>query len=209
VGRPIVAGVRFYHTQNSNHLDQKIGLNKHALSFLANVNIVECNVSQEKKKLSRIYPRWCYRHKRNYLRQHYRHEKQVCRLSFLKTSEESRKWLTYSKQRHGVLISLPLSLKKSVRLIWAENERTQLCLQIELGEEKSQSLHSQQSHRWAQEIYVTNEKILYTECYKKVLYAGPKSAWNILTNLSRNFLGPIQKARPDLQLFLGQHQCVA
>jgi len=28
---------------------------------------VECDVSKEKKKLSRNYPRWCYRHKRNYL----------------------------------------------------------------------------------------------------------------------------------------------
>jgi len=30
-----------------------------------------------------------------------------------------------------------------MRLIPAENERTQLCLQTELAEEKSQSLHSQ------------------------------------------------------------------
>ena len=34
-------------------------------------------------------------------------------------------------------------LKNSVRLIPAENKRTQLCLQTELAEEKSQLLHSQ------------------------------------------------------------------
>jgi len=33
-------------------------------------------------------------------------------------------------------------------------------------------------------MYVTKEKNRYSECYKKVLYAGLKSARNILTNLS-------------------------
>jgi len=46
----------------------------------------------------------------------------------------------------------------SVRLIRAENKRTQLCLQTELAEENSQSLHSQKLPRWAQQIYVTKEK---------------------------------------------------
>jgi len=46
------AGRRFYHTQNSNHLDQNIGLNKHNLSLLVHDNIAECNVSQERKWLS-------------------------------------------------------------------------------------------------------------------------------------------------------------
>jgi len=45
----IAAGTRFYHTQNSNHLDQNIGLNKHKFSLLVHDNITECNVSQEKK----------------------------------------------------------------------------------------------------------------------------------------------------------------
>jgi len=35
-------------------------------------------------------------------------------------------------------------------------------------------------------MYVTKEKNRYSECYKKVLYASPKSARNILTNLSPN-----------------------
>jgi len=35
-------------------------------------------------------------------------------------------------------------------------------------------------------MYVTKEKNRYSECFKKVLYAGPKSPRNILTNLSPN-----------------------
>jgi len=46
-----------YHTQNSHYLDQDIVLNKHKFSLLVNNTIVECNVSQEKKKLSRNHPR--------------------------------------------------------------------------------------------------------------------------------------------------------
>ena len=53
------------------------------------------------------------------------------------------------------------------------------------------SLHSQKSPRWAQQMYVTKEKDRNSECCKKVLYAGPKSARNILTNLSPN------PARPE------------
>jgi len=41
-------------------------------------------------------------------------------------------------------------LKKCVTLIRVENKRTQLCLQIESTEEKSQTLHSQKSPRWAE-----------------------------------------------------------
>jgi len=52
-------------------------------------------------------------------------------------------------------------LKNSVRLIPAENKRTQLCFQTELAEEKSQSLHSQKSPQWAQQIYVTKEESRY------------------------------------------------
>jgi len=35
--------------------------------MLVNDNTAEYNVSQEKKKLSRNYLRWRYRHKRNFL----------------------------------------------------------------------------------------------------------------------------------------------
>ena len=48
----IAAGTRFYHTQNSNHPDQNIGLNKHKFALLAHDNTAECSVSKEKKKLS-------------------------------------------------------------------------------------------------------------------------------------------------------------
>ena len=51
---------------------------------------------EKKKKLSRNYPRW-----------RYRHEKPACR--FLKTSQESREWLIFSTQCYRVLISSPLS----------------------------------------------------------------------------------------------------
>ena len=38
-----------YHTENSNHLDQNIGLNKHKLNSPVNNNTAECNVSKEKR----------------------------------------------------------------------------------------------------------------------------------------------------------------
>jgi len=56
-----------YHTENSNHLDQNIGIIWHKRSMLVNDNTAEYNVSQEKKKLSRNYLRWPYSHKRNFL----------------------------------------------------------------------------------------------------------------------------------------------
>ena len=55
------------------------------------------------------------------------------------------------------------------------------------------SLHSQNSPRWAQQTYATKEKNCDSECYKKVLYAGPKLARNILAKLSPN------PARPEKQ----------
>jgi len=41
----VVAGTRFYHTPNSNQLEQNISLNKHKLSVLVNANTAECIVS--------------------------------------------------------------------------------------------------------------------------------------------------------------------
>ena len=46
----VAAGTWFYHTQNSNHLDQNINLNKYKLSLLVNANTAECNVSHHKNK---------------------------------------------------------------------------------------------------------------------------------------------------------------
>ena len=85
-------------------------------------------------------------------------------------------------------------LKRSVRLIRAENKRTQLCLQLELAEEKSQQLHAQKSPQWAQQMYVRKEKNRCIECYNKVLYAGLKHFDKLKPEP-----GPTRKARPDLQ----------
>ena len=64
IGGP--TGTRFLHTQNSNLLDQNINLNQHKLSLLISANTAECNVSQQKNKLSRNFPRCRYRHKKKY-----------------------------------------------------------------------------------------------------------------------------------------------
>jgi len=40
-------------------------------------------------------------------------------------------------------------------------------------------------------MYIRKEKNPYSECYQTVLYPGPKSAQNILTNLTPN------PARPE------------
>jgi len=55
------------NTENGNHLDQNIGIVWHKRRMLLNDNTAEHNVSQEKKKLSRNYPQWRYRRKRNFL----------------------------------------------------------------------------------------------------------------------------------------------
>jgi len=66
-------------------------------------------------------------------------------------------------------------------------------LQTELAEEKS--LHSQKLPRWAQQIYVTKEKSRYSECYKKVLYVGPKYLDKLKHEPS-----PTRKTGPDITL---------
>ena len=87
-----------YHTENSNHLDQNIGIIWHKSIMLVNHNTAEYNVFQEKKKLIRNYLRWPYRHKRNFLGYCYKHEKPACRL--LKTSQESREWFISLRKSH-------------------------------------------------------------------------------------------------------------
>jgi len=44
-----------YHSKNSNHLDQNVGIIWHKRSMSVNDNTGEYNASQEKKKLSRNY----------------------------------------------------------------------------------------------------------------------------------------------------------
>jgi len=116
--------------------DVHLGLNKHKLGLVVNDNTEECNVSQEKR-----------RKYHDIIHVDAIGINAFCKTSFLETSQESHERLISLTQHHRVLISLPLSplQRKSVRLIRAENERTQLCLQIELAEEKSQPLHSHKS----------------------------------------------------------------
>jgi len=125
----------------------------------------ECNVFPEKKKLSRYYALWRYRHKRNYLA----YKKPVC-------------WISICKTSHCALISSPLSpFQKECETIRAENKRTQRCLQVELAEGSLVEVTP---------LCITNvchkRKTRHTECYKKVLYTGPKWTRNIFTNLSPN-----------------------
>jgi len=86
----------------------------------------------------------------------------------------------------------------SVRQIRAESKRTQLCLQIELAEEKAQSLQSQKPSRLAQQMYVT-KKNRFSKRYEKVLCAGPKH-FDKLKPEPGPKSGSNRKARPDLQL---------
>jgi len=48
-------------------------------------------------------------------------------------------------------------------------------------------------------MYVAKEKNRCSECKKKVLYAGPKSARNILTDLSPNPARARTETSPDLK----------
>jgi len=80
-----------------------------------------------------------------------------------------------------------------------ENKRSRLCLQIELAEEKSQSLYSQKSPQWAEQMHFKKEKFRYFEWYKKLVYAGPKSAhFDKLKPEPGPEPGPTRKARADL-----------
>jgi len=80
---------------------------------------------------------------------------------------------------------------------------------LESAEEQWQSPHQQKSPQWAQQINVTNEKDRYSEYYKNILYAGPKSARNVLINIKcepNPKPGLTRKCRPDLQLCYGIQQ---
>jgi len=89
------------------------------------------------------------------------HEKLDCALLFWKQARKC----------HCVLISSPLSPSRNeCETNPSEHKRTQLCLQIELAEEKSRSLHSQKSPWWAQQMYFTKRKNRCSECYKSFVY---------------------------------------
>jgi len=102
---------------------------------------------------------------------------------------------------HHMLISSPLSpSQKECETNPRREQKKAVAFTIpELAEEKSQSLHSQKSTQWAQQLCVTNENNRCSECHqKKTLYAGPKSTWRILTNLSPNLT---RQQWPDVQLW--------
>jgi len=115
----------------------------------------------------------------------------TCRLvGFLKQAKNRvSDWSLWAKAIACLFPHLCRLLEKSVRLIRAENKRTQLCLQTELAEKKS--LLSQKLQRWAQQIYVTKEKILTPNAIKKFCM----QARNILTNLSAS---PARSEKPGL-----------
>ena len=75
----------------------------------------------------------------------------------------------------------------------------QLCLQMELAEEKSQSLHSQKPPQWAEQVHFKKEKNRYFQWYKKLVYAGPKSARNIFTNFKPEKPGPTYNFVPQTE----------
>jgi len=52
-----------------------------------------------------------------------------------------------------------------------------MCLQTELAEEKSQSLHSQKLPRWAQQIYATKEKSRYSLLLQKSFVCRLEIFW--------------------------------
>jgi len=135
-------------------------------------------------KLSRNYPRWRYRHKRTYLVYRYWHEKPVCRPPFLETNQESRKWFILSMQWHRVLNRCPLSQKEyETNPSKEQNNAAVFANRISRRKIKITSLTKVTVVSTAN--VCQERKNRYSECYQ-VLYPGPKSARNILTNLSPN-----------------------
>jgi len=122
--------------------------------------------------------------------------KLACRSSFRKTSQESRKWLISSTQCHPVLISLPLFSTSQKEFETNPNrDHKHTAVFANTTSWRKIIITSFTEITTVSATKVTKEKIFYSECYKNVLYAGPKSARNILTNLSPN------PARPDLRLW--------
>jgi len=56
VTKTVVCRCRYavYHTENSNHLDQTIGIIWHKRSMLVNDNTAQCNVSQAKETIMKL-----------------------------------------------------------------------------------------------------------------------------------------------------------
>ena len=105
-------------------------------------------------------------------------------------------WFGPESQIHRVLISSTLSPSQKQRETNpSREEKKASAFSNRISWRKSQSLHSQKLPRWAQKIYIKKENILTPNATKYVLYAGPKSHRNILTNLSPS---PARSEKPGL-----------
>jgi len=107
---------------------------------------------------------------------------------FLKQAKNHvSKWLIFSKQRHRVLISLLLLLsqkecetnhsREQNAAVFASRTRWRKTAITSLTEVTTVSLTN---------VPHEGKQSLHWMVYKKVLYAGPESARNILANLSQN-----------------------
>jgi len=83
-----------------------------------------------------------------------------------------------------------------VRLIRVENKRTQLCLQIELAEVKSQSLQS----RWSTTNVPHKRKKITVNVTKKFCMQPEVASKHFDFHKVKPEPGLTRKARPDLQL---------
>jgi len=98
-----------------------------------------------------------------------------------------REWLTFSTQCHRLLISSWLPPSKKDCKTNPSRERKNAAVSANwISRRKTQSLHSQKSPQWTEQMHFKKEKNCYFEWYKKSVYADPKSALNILTNLIPN-----------------------
>ena len=136
-----------YHTQNNNHLDQNIGTIWHKRRMLVNDNTAEY-VSQEKKKLSRNYPRW-----------RYRHDKPAYRL-LKQAKHRVSDWSLWGKTIACWFPHRYHILKKSVSLIQAK-KWAQLCLQTELAD-KNKNHFTHRSYRGEHNKSTSRKKKIVT-----------------------------------------------
>ena len=160
----MASGTWFYHTRNSNHLDQNIGLNSHKLSLLVNDNTVVCNVSRGKRNNYKTIHDGAVGMKSRFVGHR-----------FLKQARNRvSDWSFRSKFPRRCLLK-----KACVRPTRAENKKTQLCLQVELAEDKSQSLRSQKSPLWAERMYVTKKISLLWMLQKRCVQTRnrPEAFW--------------------------------
>jgi len=140
------------------------------------------------------------RHKRNYLGLRYRHEKPVCRPSFLKTNQESCKWLIFSKQRHRMLISSPQLPSQKESETNPSREQKDTAVFANRNWSKIKSLHSQKSPRWTKQMYVTKEKMVAPNVIKKFCMQ-PRNGCKTFDKIKPE-PRPTRKPRPDLQFWV-------